>query len=161
MKNTFAVGAVLVVSMLQGCAQLSMFPGGASGCASSNGLCKVDIGVPAGCTSGACVSIPPEVRVGDGTGAAKDVNLLWRLPHGYAFCDGDGIRFKTGPGSQFSDPYSTDDPNGGPGGNGIRKNFHWKDANSAKGRFGYGFSFHTQDCKGAAFARDPDVVNDM
>lgn len=164
MKRSFAVaGAVVLASTLQGCAYLDHFPGGRGpGCTSPHGLCLVDIDVPAGCTSGSCVTVTPDpVHVGDGTGHATDVNLLWRLPKGYAFCEGDGIRFKAGPGKQFSDGYATDDPNGGRGGNGIKKNFHWKDANSAKGKFAYGFRFHAQGCGGAAFEKDPDVVNEM
>jgi hypothetical protein len=165
MRRSFALaGAIFVAAALQGCAQLQNFPGGgANDCATTHGLCQVWIDVPDGCTDGTCVVVKPDpVHVGDGTGSAKDVNLLWRLPQGYAFCNGDGITFKPGPGSQFSDPYSTDDPRGGRGtSNGIKKNFHWKDANTAKGTFAYGIRFHAQSCSGAMFYKDPDVVNDM
>lgn len=162
MKSSFiAGGAVLLVSTLQGCAGLNVFPGGASGCATSNGVCKVDIGVPAGCTTGACVTIAPQVHVGDGTGTVKDVNLLWHLPQGYAFCDGDGIAFKQGPGTQFFDSYATDDPNGAaPTGTGKKRMFHWKDKNTARGTFEYGFRFHDDGCA-TLFSQDPVVINDM
>jgi hypothetical protein len=168
-RSLTAMGAILVAGTFAGCAQLEHFPpggGGGHGCQTSNGVCKVDIGVPAGCTSGACVTLSVDpVHVGDGTGKVRNVHLLWRLPHGYAFCAGDGISFKGPTGDQFSDNYATDDPAGGRGtGASAPPNYHWKDANTAKGPkggpFPYTVRFHDKSCS-SLFEKDPGVVNEM
>jgi hypothetical protein len=139
-------------------------PPPADGCKASNGVCRVHIDVATGtCTGNACVTLAPDsVHVGDGTGTVKDVNLLWMLPQGYAFCDTDGVAFDGGAQGQFSDNYPTDDSNGRRDtANGKKKNYHWKDANSAKGGpYKYKVTFHDDTCK-TAYEKDPDVVNDM
>jgi hypothetical protein len=159
------VGATLIL-VAAGCSRgLAPPPGTGDACRTSNGVCKIDIGVPAGCASGSCVTLSPDpVHVGDGTNTVRDVHLLWKLPHGYAFCSGDGVTFKGPTADQFSGNYATDDPNGGTGSGGATSpNYHWKDANTAKGPSGgfpYKVQFHDKTCA-TLFEKDPGVVNEM
>ncbi|HZZ94981.1 MAG TPA: hypothetical protein VFE23_20645 [Usitatibacter sp.] len=160
---TSIAGAALLMSWLAGCDALMQGPPGAGdGCKTSGGVCKVEIGVPPGCTTGDCVTLTDDpVHVGDGSGRVRDVNLLWKLPTGYAFCMGDGVEFSGNTQNQFTDNYPTDDPQGARDhAAGGRKNYHWKDANTYKDTFKYTVRFHDAQC-GTPFRKDPGVINDM
>jgi hypothetical protein len=164
MRTTAISGATLLALSLAGCNAL-VFPGAGNGCITSNGVCKVDIAVPPGCTTGQCVVLGPDpVHVGDGSGKATDVNLLWQLPSGYAFCGDDSVEFAGDTRQQFSDNYATNDPQGARDHtSGARKNYHWKDANTYKGPFKYTIHFHDfhDGACNTAFEKDPGVINEM
>jgi hypothetical protein len=144
-------GAIVVCVGLSACAQLQQVLGGGGGphCTQSNGACPIDVVVPSNCTQGSCVAVRPDPTIVGG--GARDVHLKWTLPQGYSFCDGDAIKFKGGPGNQFSEPQAS-----GEG----RRTYQWKDANTAKGPFPYAVRFHDKECR-TLFEIDPVIVNDM
>jgi hypothetical protein len=123
--------------------------------------CVVQIAVT-NCPGASCKIVPafdPLTIKGN-----QDVDILWRLPAGYAFCAalGDGIFLKKNDDGQFYDNYSTEDGDGGrpkilAAG---KPNYHWKDQNTTKKPYDYKIIFHDTQCK-TRFEKDPVIINDM
>jgi len=99
---------------------------------------------------------------------STNLHIIWELPEGYGFCkeatsDG-GVALKAGNDGQFTDMYSTDDPNGGPPANkDCRKHrrFHWVAKNSIpRPGNGYPYNIYFYDGAGGLHQIDPWIFND-
>jgi hypothetical protein len=149
-----------VLSSVPGCGSLPppVIARNPDHCTTTAAPCFIDVTLNSACPKGICFD-PDSMVV---KGAYDKVKLVWRLPGGYRFCENDGIFFKYGGGGMFFDNGPTDDPHGnGNAGSGV--NYRWMDRNrDAKvTKHPYSIRFHKADCRGDAFERDPEVVNDM
>jgi len=96
------------------------------------------------------------------------IHIVWHLPEGYAFCKEGGmggVVLKLANDGQFTDMYSTDDPNGGlPADKDCKKHrhFHWKAKNSiAMPNNGYEYLINFYDkATGTPYSIDPWIFND-
>jgi hypothetical protein len=127
-----------------------------------DGRCRVKISVDAGppCSQ-ATIRVDPEgAEMGRSAG---NRTIVWRLDTpGFRFCDGDGIRFKSGDVDfQFFGPAATDNDNGDDDAHGgCKRNFRWRNKNEPH-TFGkrYDYLIRFTGPNGQACVRDPFIRN--
>lgn len=126
-----------------------------------DGRCRIKVTVDAGqACSDATITVDPEVaQMGRGGGRT----IVWRLDTpGFAFCDGDGVRFKRGDlDFQFFGAGATDNDNGDDDAQGgCKRNFRWRNKNEPH-TFGkrYEYLIRFTGPGGQACVKDPFVRN--
>ena len=124
------------------------------------GICRVNV-LPQ-CVANTCAGSVdhPTVHL---TRGKHDINVVWRLPPNFGFCDGDGVVLKgPDPDRQFDEMRPSDEagnPTTEP--SCKRRNFHWRARNTVprpNQPYEYKIVFH--DGSNRTYTIDPFLVND-
>ena len=125
-------------------------------CNTTSGKCKVDVLVFGTCPTTNIRFDPDTLRLA----GRHNVEIIWSVPRGYAFCPGrgDGVTFKDASGNpdgQFYAP-TYDDPSGT-----CYLKFRWNDKNEpwTHQKPAYAYMIQFTSPSGATCAKDPFVKN--
>jgi hypothetical protein len=151
---------LLVVSAVSGLSYGGAAAGGSPAQCDGSGTCRVNVSPQ--CVGTNCSGSVDHETV-HLTRGKHDINIVWRLPPKFGFCDGDGVVLKgADPDRQF-DQMRPSDEAGNPSSEPSckRHNFHWRARNTVPrpGQpYAYTIVFH--DSSNRKYTIDPFIMND-